>query len=44
VPNENLHTLHGRITNVHMDSKSTGGIHLWLTGDPFEYPIGKFSM
>lgn len=34
---ENLYTLHGKIKNVHLASKDTGGIHLYLTRTPFYY-------
>lgn len=37
IVDENLHTLHGEIPGVHMDTRNNGGIHLWLTGVPFKY-------
>ncbi len=41
---ENLHTLHGRIPHIGMDTKNNGGIHLWIRGTPFEGPRGEYSI
>ena len=36
---KNLHTLHNRIPGVNMDTRSNGGIRLWLTGVPLKYSV-----
>ena len=42
---KNLHTLHNRIPGVNMDTRSNGGIHLWLTGTPFKRSVdGRYDM
>lgn len=33
VIDEHFHTSHGRVPNVRMDSKDSGGIHLWVIGE-----------
>ena len=41
---ESLHTIHNRIPGVSLDSKSSGGVHVWITGVPMEQVGGRFTM